>query len=102
MDENHRNILLKTRLELVADLDVDYISSYLYQEDILTEDDYELVKAEKTRKAKAECLLETIPRKGPKAFGEFVKGLEMNAGSKHLAEMLMNLTKGEGLHERLK
>ena len=101
MEKNHRHILLKTRLELVNDLDVNHISSYLYQEEILTEDDYESVTAEKTRKARAEFLLDTIPRKGPRAFGVFVKGLEVNDGSKHLAKMLRNLTGGEGLCERL-
>ena len=97
MDKTHKRILLQRRLDLINDLEIDFILSYLFQEEILTDDDVELIKYERTRKSRAECLLDTIPRKGPKAFQTFVNGLKMNAGSKHLAEMLLQDAEGKGM-----
>ena len=82
-------------MDIVKDLDVNNILSYLYQERILSENDVELIKAEKTRKSRTELLLDTVPRKGPKAFAGFVDSLNRQNSTKHLAEMLLDLT-GEG------
>ena len=97
MDKNHRRFLLQARVELIEDIDAGFISSYLYGEEIISKDDLELIKAEKTSRAKAELLLDILPRRGPKAFGKFIEGLERNAGSKHLAKMLLDLTGGGGV-----
>jgi len=99
MDKTHKRILLQRRLDLIKDLESDFISSYLFQEEILTEDDVELIKSERTRKSRAECLLDTIPRKGPRAFQTFVNGLKMDTGSKHLAEMLLRDAEGKGFSD---
>ena len=94
MNKNHKKILLQTRVNLVKDLEANDVLNYLYQERILSENDVELVKAEKTRKARAEVLLDTIPRKGKRAFDEFVNSLKQQNGTKHLADMLLDLAQG--------
>eukprot|EP00112_Aurelia_sp_Birch-Aquarium-sp1_P002495 Seg1276.13 transcript_id=Seg1276.13/GoldUCD/mRNA.D3Y31 product=Caspase-2 protein_id=Seg1276.13/GoldUCD/D3Y31 len=88
MNKSHRKILLKHRLDLTTDLEPNEVMQYLYQEDILTENDVELIKGGRTRKEKVELLLDTIPRKGPKAFNAFVSSLKRENGTKHLADLL--------------
>lgn len=88
MNKSHRKILLKHRLDLTTDLEPNEVMQYLYQEDILTENDVELIKGGRTRIEKVELLLDTIPRKGPKAFNAFVSSLKRENGTKHLADLL--------------
>ena len=98
MLKTHRKLLLKKRVELVKDLEPNEIVGYLFQERILTENDVDLIKAEKTRRSRAELFLNTIPRKGPKAFTEFVKILQQNVGTRHLVGILHDSHTGSGMH----
>eukprot|EP00794_Sanderia_malayensis_P008766 gene8766-9703_t len=84
----HRKKLLEKRVELVKDLEPKDITSYLYQKDVLSEDDVELIKSERTRKLRAELFLDTIPRRGPNAYEAFIESLKQNSGTKHLADFL--------------
>ena len=88
MNKSHRKVLLKHRVDLTKDLEPNEVMQYLYQEDILTENDVELIKGGRTRKERAELFLDTIPRKGPKAFDAFISSLKRENGTKHLAELL--------------
>ena len=88
MNKSHRRVLLKHRVDLTKDLEPNEVMQYLYQEDILTENDVELIKGGRTRKERVELLLDTIPRKGPKAFDAFISSLKREIGTKHLAELL--------------
>ena len=85
----HRKILLKNRSDLVRDMEPNGLTSYLYQSEILSENDVDLIKAERTRKARAEFFLDTLPRKGPKAFDAFIESLKLENSTKHLAELLV-------------
>ena len=93
----HRRILLKNRVEVVKDLEPNDVLDYLFQENILTENDIEIVKSERTRRARAEILLDTLPRKGPKAFTKFCEALSSEAGSRHLSTLLSTDPENPGI-----
>ena len=88
MDKKHRDLLRKNRISLVQDLEATQLLSYLYQEDILSENDRDSIKAEKTRGAKAEKLLDILPRRGKRAFDVFCQALATTDGQGHLADLL--------------
>lgn len=88
MDKKHRDLLRKNRISLVQDLEATQLLSYLYQEDILSENDRDSIKAEKTRGAKAEKLLDILPRRGKKAFDVFCQALATTDGQGHLVDLL--------------
>ena len=76
MEDKHREVLRANRMEIVRDLDVDNATSFLYSKSILTESDRDEIKAIKTLQSKSERLLDILPRRGPEAFGVFVKFLD--------------------------
>ncbi|XP_046860478.1 caspase-3-like isoform X2 [Xenia sp. Carnegie-2017] len=76
MEDKHREVLKANRMEIVRDLDVDNATSFLYSKSILSENDRDEIKAIKTLQSKSEKLLDTLPRRGPEAFGVFVKFLD--------------------------
>ena len=88
MDKKHRDLLRKNRISLVQDLEATQLLSYLYQEDILSENDRDSIKAETTRGAKAEKLLDILPRRGKKAFDVFCQALATTDGQGHLVDLL--------------
>ena len=88
MDKKHRDLLRKNRISLVQDLEATQLLSYLYQEDILSENDRDSIKAEKTRGAKAEKLLDILPRRGKRAFDVFCHALATTDGQGHLVHLL--------------
>lgn len=88
MDKKHRDLLRKNRISLVQDLEATQLLSYLYQEDILSENDRDSIKAEKTRGAKAEKLLDILPRRGKKAFDVFCQALATTDGQGYLVDLL--------------
>lgn len=74
MDDKHREILRRQQLNLRRDLEVMKLLPKLHS--VLDTDDEEEVKAEATRRKKVDKLLNILPKKGPKAFDVFVKGLQ--------------------------
>ena len=74
MDEKHREILRRQRPNLRRDLEVMKLLPKLFS--VLDPEDEEEVKAEPTRRKKVDKLLNILPKKGPKAFDVFVKGLQ--------------------------
>lgn len=88
MDKKHRDLLRKNRISLVQDLEATQLLSYLYQEDILSENDRDSIKAEKTRGAKSEKLLDILPRRGKRAFDVFCQALATTDGQDHLVDLL--------------
>ena len=74
MDDKHREILRRQRPRLLRNLEVVRLLPKLFS--VLNTDDEEEVKAEATRRKKVEKLLKILPKKGPKAFELFVKGLQ--------------------------
>ena len=88
MDKKHRELLRRNRERLVEDLDALSLLSYLYQEHTLSENDVDLIKAERTRSSQAEKLLDIVPKRGPQAFHTFCRALERGDGQNHLVALL--------------
>lgn len=88
MEKKHRELLRRNRVALVQDLDAKQLLNYIWQEGILTDNDVETIKVESTRNARAEKLLDIIPRRGPKAFDVFCEALNGNEGQRHLVFLL--------------
>ena len=74
MDDKHREILRRQRPNLRRDLEVKKMLPKLFS--VLNLDDEEEVTAEATRRKMVDKLLNILPKKGPKAFDVFVKGLQ--------------------------
>ena len=88
MDNRHRELLRRNRERLVEDLDALSLLTYLFQEHTLSENDVDLIKAERTRSSRAEKLLDIVARRGPQAFDTFCRALERRGGLKHLVALL--------------
>ncbi|XP_068721685.1 caspase-3-like isoform X2 [Montipora capricornis] len=71
MDEEHRQTLRRNRGILLKDLEAKRVASLLYAREIFSEDDKDEVNAKKTPLEQRETVLDTLPRKGPKAFQVF-------------------------------
>jgi len=96
MDRRHRNNLRRCRQKIVEDLDVRDIVDKLIEAGVIDEECHEKIEAEVTVKARARRLLDTLPTRGPRAYGVFLEGLRESYG--WLAEELENC--GEGRRER--
>ena len=87
MDDSHRKLLQKYRMAIVKDLDPQRIMGYLARLDTFSEDDEEEVKSMDSRSARAEKLLDILPRKEPGTFECFVRALQKEF--QHLAKPLI-------------
>ena len=74
MDEKHRNILRHYRPYLLENLQPIKLLPYLTS--ILDESDRQEVRQEATTEQQIDTLLDTLSRKGPDAFSEFINALE--------------------------
>ena len=74
MDDKHRDILRRHWSELRRDLEPTKLLPYLVS--ILDVTDEQEVKVKATREDRIDKLLDILPRRGPKAFEEFVKALQ--------------------------
>ncbi|XP_031562463.1 uncharacterized protein LOC116298219 isoform X2 [Actinia tenebrosa] len=74
MTKKHREILRRHRLELVENLQPLKLLSHLTS--VLSQEDEEEIRAERTTTEQARCLLDLLPRRGDKAFEAFVRALE--------------------------
>ncbi|KAI8509850.1 hypothetical protein Bbelb_122780 [Branchiostoma belcheri] len=89
MSDHHRDVIRKKYVPLSRDLDARYVTPYLYQEGVLTEEMLEDLDAipDQRRGYKARKLLDVIMTRGDRAFGVFKQAL-VDAEYKHLAELL--------------
>ena len=85
MKDEHRDLLQKHRIALVTDLEPSKLLNHMTGS--FDPDDREEISACTSRSARADKMLDFLPRKGPKAFEEFVRAL-MNK-QKHLGELLL-------------
>lgn len=77
MDQVHKETLLRTRVELVKDLDVnDEVCDELLSQDIFTELMIEYIVAEHTRMDKVRRLLDDLSRRGSNAYNGFLVALK--------------------------
>lgn len=89
MEKKQRDLLRRNRVTLVQDLEATQLLNFLHQEDGgLGENDLETIKAQPTRTARAEKLLDILPRRGPKAFDIFCRALANTDGQHHLVDLL--------------
>lgn len=76
MDKCHKEILRKNRLWLSEELLVtETIVQFLYQENILTQAQVEVIESQESSKHRALKLLDTLPSRGPRAFDAFLQSL---------------------------
>ena len=80
--------LRRNRKAILRDLDPSKCWNYLYQEGIFDLDDIEEVKAERTRKKKAEALLEKVEHSGPGGIAIFAESLRESQS--HLFDLLQS------------
>ena len=71
MQEEDRNALRINREALLKDLEAKRVASLLYSREIFSEDDKDEVNAKATARERGETVLDTLPRKGPRAFRVF-------------------------------
>uniref|UniRef100_A0A3Q2XJL8 CASP2 and RIPK1 domain containing adaptor with death domain n=1 Tax=Hippocampus comes TaxID=109280 RepID=A0A3Q2XJL8_HIPCM len=77
MDPVHKEVLRTLRVDLSEQLLVsDGVLPLLYQEGILTAAQVEDILAESTDRKRCLKLLDVLPRRGPKAFGVFLRALD--------------------------
>ena len=74
MDDKHREILRRNWSTLRRDLEPLRLLRHL--ENILDVTDVEKIRRRHTREDASDKLLEILPRRGPKAFEDFVKALQ--------------------------
>ena len=76
MKECHKLILQRRTLELVKNLQPQPLLLYLYQKEIINQDDMDEVRSKKIRKDVNEDLIFMLMRRGPEAFSNLVEGLQ--------------------------
>ena len=86
--------LRRNRKAILKDLDPSKSWNYLYQEGIFDLDDIEEVKAERTRKKKAEALLEKVEHAGPVGIAVFAETLRES--QRHLFDLLQSFINDTG------
>lgn len=74
MNDKHRDILRRHWSSLRRDLEPTKLLPYLVN--VLDVTDEQEVKVKATREDRIDKLLDILPRRGPKAFDEFVKALQ--------------------------
>ncbi|XP_067914915.1 death domain-containing protein CRADD isoform X2 [Heterodontus francisci] len=75
MEEKHRRILRRLRLELAGQLQVDQVVQYLYQERVLSLSFLEELLAEPVTLRRSLKLLDHLPSRGARAFPAFARSL---------------------------
>ncbi|OWF44991.1 uncharacterized protein LOC110457563 [Mizuhopecten yessoensis] len=86
METLQRHNLRQNHITLVDDLDPRAIIDDLFEDEVLTENDCDRIKACNTRKEQCRLLLTLLPTRGPAAYGSFLKSLTVNHD--HLANLL--------------
>ena len=76
MDHTGIEKLRANYVELVKNLNSEDVTDYLYQERVLTQEDIDLIMAEKTRAQKARKLLAIIPSKTKDGQEKFLQALK--------------------------
>ncbi|XP_078574990.1 uncharacterized protein LOC144861136 isoform X2 [Branchiostoma floridae x Branchiostoma japonicum] len=101
MSDHHRDVIRKKYVPLSRDLEARYVTPYLYQEGVLTEEMMEDLAAipDERRSYKARKLLDIIMTRGDRAFDVFKQALE-EAEYQHLVALLEEMKLSETSIER--
>ena len=78
MRECHKYILQKLIVELVKDLEPEPLLLYLYQKEIINQDDMDEVRSKKIRKDVNEDLIFMLMRRGPELFQILLRDCKAN------------------------
>ena len=78
MRECHKYILQKLIVELVKDLEPEPLLLYLYQKEIIYQDDMDEVRSKKIRKDVNEDLIFMLMRRGPELFQILLRDCKAN------------------------
>lgn len=78
METQDRERLRKYRMDIINNLKAGDILDYLHEDEILTNTDCELICSGKTRKDRSRILIDTITRRGPKAYSSFTRSLNLS------------------------
>lgn len=77
MEPEHRTLLREHRLKLSEQLLVsESIVQFLYQEEILSQQQVEEIESQPSSRQKSLKLLDILPSRGPRAFGCFLQALD--------------------------
>ena len=87
MQVYHKEILQTCFEKLVEDLEPDPVMRYLYEKDIITEEDIDAIRSNDTRYQMNEALILQLKRRGPDAFKGLVEGMQKN--QTYLADILL-------------
>lgn len=84
MSDQHKKCLQENTTLLLDDIvDVWYIVSCLYEDDIISLNQQHYIMMASTRSASIKCLLDMLPSLGCRAFESFCKALK-KTGQKHI------------------
>ncbi|XP_071120678.1 uncharacterized protein [Mytilus edulis] len=78
METQDRERLRKYRTDIINNLEAGDILDYLHEDEILSNTDCELIVSGKTRKERSRLLVDTITRRGPKAYSSFSRALNLS------------------------
>ena len=96
---------IQNNYEELLEIDPQYLTPFLYQKDVISQDDKEKIEVQETRKERAEVLLTKILNAGPgKAYSKFIEALTKN-GYDFLAEKIektLATSEEQGLFDLLK
>ena len=87
MDPVDKDTLRSHQVDLINDLEPRDILGHLYEDEVITENDVELIDKGKTRRERCQSLLFLLPRRGPTAYGCFRKALQETSYT-HLSDQL--------------
>ena len=87
MDAAEKDTLRSHQVNLINDLEPRDILEHLYEDEVITENDMELIDKGKTRRERCQALLSLLPRRGPTAYGCFRKALK-ETNYTHLSDQL--------------
>lgn len=77
METQDKERLRIYRTDIINNLEAGDILDYLHEDEILTNTDCELIFSGKTRKERSRLLIDTITRRGPKAYSSFTRALNL-------------------------
>ena len=86
MEESDRDTLRKNRQVLLKDMEAKKVASRLYSRSIFSEEDKDEVNSKSTPNEQGEYLLDTLSKRGPRAFRAFCDVL--HELSPHLESLL--------------
>lgn len=96
MEQSNRDTLRKNRQNLLKDMEAKRVASRLYSRGIFSEENKDEVNSKSTALEQGECVLDILPKRGPKAFRIFCDIL--HELSPHLESLLRPIQEAGETH----